>query len=56
MRVPRYYSDFKCIADKCRHSCCVGWEIDVDERTLVRYRAWPAEQGSEILQDRKSVV
>ena len=50
MRVPRYYSDFKCIADKCRHSCCVGWEIDVDERSLARYRALPAEQGSEILQ------
>ena len=26
--VPSYYKDFKCIADKCRHSCCIGWEID----------------------------
>ena len=50
MRVPRYYLDFKCIADQCRHSCCVGWEIDVDERTLARYRALPAKQGSDILQ------
>ena len=28
---PRYYLDFKCIADKCENSCCVVWEIDVDE-------------------------
>jgi lysine-N-methylase len=50
MRVPQYYFNFKCIADKCRHSCCVGWEIDVDERTLARYRALPAEKGNDILQ------
>lgn len=43
MRVPRYYLDFKCIADKCRHSCCVGWEIDVDASTLARYRALDGE-------------
>ena len=34
---PAYYKDFKCIADRCRHSCCVGWEIDVDERTREKY-------------------
>ncbi len=36
--VPNYYSKFKCIADKCEHSCCIGWEIAVDETTLSRYR------------------
>ena len=34
---PAYYKDFKCIADKCRHSCCIGWEIDIDSDTLRRY-------------------
>ena len=34
---PDYYTKFKCIADKCRHSCCIGWEIDVDEDTLDYY-------------------
>lgn len=34
---PEYYKDFKCIADKCTHSCCIGWEIDVDEYTLDKY-------------------
>ncbi|MBO5682921.1 MAG: flagellin lysine-N-methylase [Clostridia bacterium] len=35
---PRYYKDFKCIADKCPHSCCVGWEIDIDGDTLDKYK------------------
>ena len=48
MRVPRYYLDFQCIADQCKHSCCVGWEIDVDERTLTRYRALSGEIGDAI--------
>lgn len=34
---PAYYSSFKCIAQKCRHSCCVDWEIDVDVCTLEKY-------------------
>ncbi len=34
---PDYYSKFKCIADKCKHSCCIGWEIDIDDTTLQKY-------------------
>ena len=34
---PRYYNDFRCIASACQHSCCVGWEIDVDREALTRY-------------------
>ena len=48
MRVPAYFFNFKCIADRCRHSCCVGWEIDVDERTLARYRALHGEMGDTV--------
>ncbi len=35
--VPNYYKNFKCIADKCKHSCCIGWEIDIDDDTLAMY-------------------
>ena len=35
---PKYYGSFKCIADKCEHSCCIGWEIDIDDTTLKKYR------------------
>lgn len=34
---PDYYDNFKCIAGKCLHNCCIGWEIDVDEDTFESY-------------------
>ncbi len=34
---PSYYNRFACIADRCRHSCCIGWEIDIDGRSLDYY-------------------
>lgn len=37
--VPDYYFEFKCVADKCRHTCCEGWEVDVDSEKLEQYRA-----------------
>lgn len=46
--VPSYYPDFACIADKCRHSCCVGWEIDVDAATLEKYRRVPGSLGARL--------
>mgnify|MGYP006874698003 CR=1 FL=1 len=36
---PDYYKEFKCIAGECRHSCCIGWEIDIDEETYKRMKA-----------------
>ena len=36
---PDYYKDFSCIKGECRHNCCIGWEIDVDDDTLKKYRA-----------------
>ena len=38
---PSYYKDFRCIAGDCRHSCCIGWEIDVDADTMEVYRNFP---------------
>lgn len=35
---PDYYNDFECIKDKCNHSCCIGWEIDIDKDTLEKYK------------------
>ena len=42
---PSYYKDFACIADKCRHSCCIGWEIDIDADSLRRYEALEGPMG-----------
>ena len=35
---PKYYKDFVCIADRCGHSCCIGWEIDIDGVTMEKYK------------------
>ena len=32
-----YYPKFKCIAEKCQHTCCAGWEINIDEQSLNKY-------------------
>lgn len=42
---PEYYNEFKCIAGECSHSCCIGWEIDIDEETAEKYRCVGGELG-----------
>ena len=34
---PEYYKKFKCIADRCQNSCCIGWDIYIDDETLEKY-------------------
>ena len=46
--VPHYYSRFRCIAAACKHSCCVGWEIDVDADTLAYYDTVSGEMGNRL--------
>ena len=36
---PLFYDDFVCKADKCTDTCCAGWEIDVDDIAMNKYRA-----------------
>ena len=45
---PEYYSDFHCIADACRHCCCIGWEIDIDPDTADWYRELPGPLGERL--------
>ena len=47
---PSFYPAFRCRADRCRHSCCRGWEIDVDEDSAELYRSLPGELGEELRQ------
>ncbi len=42
---PNYYKDFHCIASACKHSCCVGWEIDIDKDSLARYQSMTHPYG-----------
>ena len=45
---PNYYRKFKCIAGKCKHSCCIGWEIDIDEDTMALYNSLDGELAEKI--------
>lgn len=40
---PYFYDDFVCIASRCTDNCCIGWEIDIDERSLSRYKSAEGE-------------
>lgn len=33
-----YYPKFKCVAGKCKHTCCAGWEMNIDEQSLCEYK------------------
>lgn len=45
---PDYYPEFKCIAAECCHTCCAGWEIDIDEESLERFRKTEGAMGERL--------
>ena len=48
LRVPDYYNEFRCLANKCKHTCCIGWEIDIDEDTYEHYQMVEGEFGERL--------
>lgn len=45
---PDFAADFACKAGGCRHTCCRGWEIDVDSDTAQWYRSLDGPLGDEL--------
>jgi lysine-N-methylase len=45
---PDYYDNFKCTASSCKHNCCIGWEIDIDDETFEKYRKIKGELGKKL--------
>ena len=45
---PDFHDRFVCRAADCRHSCCRGWEIDVDEASAAYYGSMPGELGEKL--------
>lgn len=45
---PDHYDSFRCLADKCRHSCCIGWEIDIDEDSMEYYASVDGAVGDKL--------
>lgn len=48
---PDFYDDFCCKADKCQHTCCAGWEIDIDAATAEKYQQLAGPVGEAIRQN-----
>ena len=45
---PSFYDSFSCIGEACKHNCCIGWEIDVDDETAELYTSVGGEFGKEL--------
>lgn len=45
------YDKFRCTADKCKFTCCEGWDISVDDNT---YNNWENDKANNILSNVKA--
>lgn len=48
IRVPDYFDKFSCLAGACPHSCCMKWEVVLDEATVQRYQAAEGPLGERL--------
>lgn len=48
LRMPSYCRGFKCSAGDCSDSCCIGWEIDIDDKTAEYYRSLNGSFGERL--------
>lgn len=35
---PDYYREFSCVADQCEDTCCAGWQIVIDPKSMHNYK------------------
>lgn len=45
---PNYYNKFNCISDKCEDTCCAGWQIMIDDKTMGKYVKYPGAFGNRL--------
>lgn len=43
--MPDFHAEFACIGGACTDNCCIGWEIDIDRKTLAKYQAMEGDFG-----------
>lgn len=46
--IPHYFKKFSCTASKCQDTCCAGWAIMIDRKSLERYRHMEGPFGSRL--------
>lgn len=44
--VPHYYRKFQCTASACTDTCCAGWQIMIDDKSLRKYKKIPGVFGN----------
>ena len=40
--VPHYYRKFQCTASACTDTCCAGWQIMIDDKSLENIKRYQA--------------
>lgn len=45
---PDYYKKFKCLAGECPATCCAGWQIVIDPKSLARYASMKGIFGNRV--------
>ena len=45
---PDYYDRFQCIAGECPATCCAGWEIGIDKKSLDQYKSMKGTFGNRL--------
>lgn len=46
--IPHYYGSFQCSASKCPDTCCASWQIQIDEKTLNKYKKVKGSFGNRL--------
>lgn len=46
--IPDYYHKFQCTAAECEDTCCAGWQIMIDEKSLKKYKKVPGHFGKRL--------
>ena len=45
---PSYYNTFRCVGGSCKDSCCIGWEVDIDQETWDYYQTVKGSFGNRL--------
>ena len=48
---PSYYKQFSCIASACPDTCCAGWQIMIDDKSMKKYRRFRGTFRNRLLND-----
>ena len=48
IRMPTYAEPFRCLAGDCPHSCCIGWEVVLDEERTALYETVEGRLGERL--------